>query len=199
MGNRSSQRKIEEDLAINDYRYLMKQTHLTPTIIQSWYREFLTVCPNGQLTKSQFTKFYKQLENSSTRDVEKIAENVFRAFDKDGNNLIDFTEFLIAYALTTIGDPTDKLEYTFSLFDKDHSETIEPQEMIEMFQILFSITGKQMISPENVTIDIFKMFDIDHNKKLSKSEFINGCLKNDQIRLVLSPFEPVWPLKDPKP
>ncbi|CAF1125031.1 unnamed protein product [Didymodactylos carnosus] len=198
----SYHRKIEEDLSLNDYRYLMKQTHLTPIIIQSWYREFLTVCPNGQLTKSQFIKFYKELESTSTKDVEIIAEDVFRAFDKNGNNLIDFNEFLIAYALTSIGDPVDKLEYTFSLFDKDQSQSIEPKEMIEIIRALFELTasrGKQgelKISPENITIDIFRHLDSDNNQKLSRNEFIQGCLQNNQIRQVLCPFDNEWCPKD---
>jgi Ca2+-binding EF-hand superfamily protein len=83
MGNQH-QHQLEEDLSLNDYRYLMKQTHLTPHVIQGWYREFLTVCPNGQLSKNQFIKFYKELENSSVKNVESIAENVFQAFDHNG-------------------------------------------------------------------------------------------------------------------
>jgi Ca2+-binding EF-hand superfamily protein len=83
MGNQQ-QHQLEEDLSLNDYRYLMKQTHLTPHVIQGWYREFLTVCPHGQLNKNQFIKFYKELENSSTKNVEAIAENVFQAFDHNG-------------------------------------------------------------------------------------------------------------------
>jgi Ca2+-binding EF-hand superfamily protein len=83
MGNHQ-QHQLEADLSLNDYRYLMKQTHLTPHVIQGWYREFLTVCPNGQLNKSQFIKFYKELENSSVKNVESISENVFQAFDHNG-------------------------------------------------------------------------------------------------------------------
>ena len=79
------QHQLDGDLSLNDYRYLMKQTHLTPHVIQGWYREFLAVCPQGQLNKNQFIKFYKQLENSSTKNVEAIAENVFLAFDQNGS------------------------------------------------------------------------------------------------------------------
>lgn len=83
MGN-VQQHQLEADLALNDYRYLMKQTGLTPHVIQGWYREFLCLCPNGHLNKQQFIKFYSKLENSSTKRVERIAENVFLAFDGNG-------------------------------------------------------------------------------------------------------------------
>ncbi|CAF4994487.1 unnamed protein product, partial [Rotaria magnacalcarata] len=48
MGNQQ-RHQLEDDLPLNDYRYLMKNTHLSPHVIQGWYREFLTICPNGQL------------------------------------------------------------------------------------------------------------------------------------------------------
>ncbi|CAF0909997.1 unnamed protein product [Adineta ricciae] len=190
MGNHQAH-QLEEDLSLNDYRYLMKQTHLTPHVIQGWYREFLSICPTGQLNKQQFIKFYNQLENSSTKNVEKIAEDVFQAFDRNGNNRIDFNEFLIAYALTSIGDPVEKLSYAFSLFDKDHSETIEPNEMIDSLDKLCSLTGRRTSNQSTATLacDIFHTLDIDHNQKLTRDEFINGCLKNDFIRCMLSPFE----------
>ena len=85
MGNQQD-RQLSDDLSLDDYRYLMKQTHLTPHVIQGWYREFTRVCPTGQLTKDQFAKFYKQLSNSSTKNVESISANVFRAFDHDGRS-----------------------------------------------------------------------------------------------------------------
>ncbi|CAF3002314.1 unnamed protein product [Rotaria socialis] len=190
MGNQQHH-QLEEDLSLNDYRYLMKQTHLTPYVIQGWYREFITVCPNGQLSKHQFIKFYKDLENSTTKNVESIAENVFQVFDHNGNQSIDFKEFLISYALTSVGEPLDKLQYTFSLFDTDNSQTIEPTEMIELLRKLFTITRNKMYqsSPECVAYDIFRTLDLDQNQSLSKDEFINGCLQNSAIRLVLSPFE----------
>jgi Ca2+-binding EF-hand superfamily protein len=115
-----------------------------------------------------------------------------------GNHRIDFKEFLIAYALTSLGDPSEKLQYTFSLFDRDHSQTIEMIEMIELLKKLFTITRNKMndCSPECVAYDIFRALDLDQNQSLSREEFINGCLKNKAIRNVLSPFESTYPPKD---
>ena len=103
MGNQQ-ERQLSDDLSLDDYRYLMKQTHLTPHVIQGWYREFTRVCPTGQLTKDQFTKFYKQLSNSSTKNVESISANVFRAFDHDGRLKDDDTiHVLLSIVKGTVG------------------------------------------------------------------------------------------------
>lgn len=111
-------------------------------------------------------------------------------FSSLGNNRIDFQEFLISYALTSMGEPMDKLRYAFSLFDRDHSETIEPNEMIELLKKLFLITGNSFPTqtPETMTYDLFRTLDLDQNHSLSKEEFINGCLKSEAIRRILSPF-----------
>lgn len=107
-----------------------------------------------------------------------------------GNHHIDFKEFLIAFTLTSVGDPVEKLNYTFSLFDEDGSETIEPNEMFDLLTKLFSITGHTIAVTEIqfITDDIFRKFDIDQNQTISKEEFIDGCLKHNAIHQILSPF-----------
>ena len=92
--------------------------------------------------------------------------------------------------MTSTGEPSDKLHYAFSLFDKDHSETIDPGEMMELLKKLFLITGSSIFpnTPEALTYDIFRTLDLDRNRSLSKEEFINGCLKSEPIRRLLSPF-----------
>lgn len=108
----------------------------------------------------------------------------------EGNNLIDFKEFLIAFTLTSNGDPIEKLNYTFSLFDEDGSETIDPDEMLDLLRKLFSITGcsADEKTVQSISRQIFDLIDVDQNRSISKEEFIDGCLKNPSIHKVLSPF-----------
>lgn len=67
--------------------------------------------------------------------------------------------------------------------------------MVELLRKLLTITGNKMknYSPESVAYDIFRALDLDHNHSISKEEFINGCLKSESIRRVLSPFETDYP------
>jgi len=69
--------------------------------------------------------------------------------------------------------------------------------MIELLKKFFTITGNKMenYSPESVAFDIFRELDLDHNHSLSKEEFINGCLKSESIRSILSPFGNDYPPK----
>ena len=62
--------------------------------------------------------------------------------------------------------------------------------MVDLLNKLFTITGDNIPSSSSdyVANDIFRTLDVDQNQSLSREEFINGCLKNDAIRKVLSPF-----------
>lgn len=70
--------------------------------------------------------------------------------------------------------------------------------MVELLKKLFTITRNKGngSTPECIAYDIFRTLDLDHNQSLSKDEFINGCLQNSAIRVLLSPFESLYPPKD---
>ena len=48
--------------------------------------------------------------------MHKITDYVFACFDKDSNGILDFSEFIIAYSSTSIGDPKKKLEFVFMFY-----------------------------------------------------------------------------------
>ncbi len=85
-------------------------------IVRSWYKEFLQQCPNGKMNKKHFYKFYKLLRGQSGDNLSKIADRVFSCFDKDSSGYLDFSEFIIAYSSTSIGEPRKKLEFVFMFY-----------------------------------------------------------------------------------
>jgi Ca2+-binding EF-hand superfamily protein len=40
-----------------------------------------------------------------------------RAFDSDNSGAIDFSEFVIAFSITSFGDLKDKAKFAFHIFD----------------------------------------------------------------------------------
>jgi len=84
----STQTKLED----NAYKSIAKYTELTHDDIDAWHERFIQHCHPGSttMTKEQFCKFYQELR--PTEHVKRLSENVFRAFDLDGDFGINFSE-----------------------------------------------------------------------------------------------------------
>lgn len=74
------------------YESIAKYTELTRSDIRAWEERFIQQCDPGSstMTKEQFCKFYQELRPSE--NVKRLSENVFRAFDLDGDHGISFSE-----------------------------------------------------------------------------------------------------------
>lgn len=84
----STQGKLDDHV----YAAIAKYTELTRTDIAAWQERFVAHCDPGSTTmnKEQFCKFYQELR--PTEHVKRLSENVFRAFDLDGDHGITFSE-----------------------------------------------------------------------------------------------------------
>lgn len=110
MGNKSSRKTNKSDPAVlteDELNLLKTSTLYSEEEIQAWHTGFLKDCPSGQLDKKQFLQLYRvSLGSSRPIDLvhsqrfypdgkpDKYCHFVFKAFDTDNNNWIDFTEFL---------------------------------------------------------------------------------------------------------
>lgn len=61
--------------------------------------------------------------------TEEQVDAMFAAVDLDGNNAIDYTEFVMATMNEKDLISNDKLKSAFKLFDKDGSGAISPEEI----------------------------------------------------------------------
>ena len=52
-----------------------------------------------------------------TGNAESFCNHIFRLFDSDGNNFLDFKEFLMALDIAQCTDERQKLEWSFRYLD----------------------------------------------------------------------------------
>ncbi|CAF1061585.1 unnamed protein product [Didymodactylos carnosus] len=179
---------VGKTLSDSNLEELSRLSGFTQDQVREWHSGFLKDCPSGKLNKKKFIEVYKQFYPSGK--AEKFCEYVFRTFDTDSSGNIDFGEFLIAISITAQQDPKKKLEWAFSMYDIDRNGFIEKKEMKKIMDAIYDLLGEEKKgsnNPESKVEQIFSKMDKNSDKKLSKEEFVNGCLADDHLRKLLAP------------
>ena len=73
---------------IQFYYFTKLKTKFDETRIKNWYRAFAKECPDGRLTRDHLIKLFKKV--FPLGDGEVFCEHIFRVFDDDGNNSLEF-------------------------------------------------------------------------------------------------------------
>ena len=150
--------------------------------IIKWYKSFRKDCPTRLLNIEDFKTMYGNYFPSG--DASVFAENVFRAFDTNGDGSIDFREFLCAISITSKGKIGDKLELAFNMYDLDKDGFITKGEMLEIVTSIDKMAvavlkiPKDKLTPENKMEIIFCQMDADRDGRISLKEFIEVARNN---------------------
>ncbi|XP_013399328.1 neuronal calcium sensor 2 [Lingula anatina] len=185
MGNSKSKNKNK--LSKEDVDYLVANTNFDKMQIKQWHKGFLRDCPTGQLSRTKFLQVYSEFFPSG--NAEEFCEHVFRTFDTDNSGRIDFSEFLLAINITSSGEPKDKLNWAFSMYDINADGTIEKKEMVQIIRAIYKMVGHEGVesdTPEDRTNQIFDKMDINKDGVLTKDEFINGCMNDEFLCRMLT-------------
>ncbi|XP_075471368.1 guanylyl cyclase-activating protein 2 isoform X1 [Ascaphus truei] len=163
--------------------------------LQEWYKKFVVECPSGTLFMHEFKRFFGVADNQEAADY---VEHMFRAFDKNGDNTIDFLEYVAALNLVLRGKLEHKLKWTFKIYDRDGNGCIDKTELLEIvelsFQSIYNLKkvcrqGTEdrapLLSPEEVVERIFLLVDENGDGQLSLDEFIDGARKDTWVMKML--------------
>jgi hypothetical protein len=94
----NSQFDTDPYLSDFDYRKLSTLTGLAESKINELHREFLILSHNGRLSYERFKSMLESIPIQRTSaQLDAVARQTFALFDKDGNNYLDFAEFIAAY------------------------------------------------------------------------------------------------------
>merc|ERR1711990_265180 len=179
------QKESKDRLSKADLEMLKTSTRFDEDTIIEWYRGFKSDCPNGQLTPKAFMQIYSKC--FPTGNAKEFCDHVFRTFDRDKNNFIDFKEFLLAIDVTSGGSPKEKLQWAFRMYDVDGNGVIDLQEMVKIVASIYKMMGDEQVvaleegGPEERASAIFKKMDSNADGKVEMEEFIRCCLEDSRL------------------
>ncbi|XP_040838908.1 guanylyl cyclase-activating protein 2 [Ochotona curzoniae] len=160
--------------------------------LQEWYKKFVVECPSGTLFMHEFKRFFKV---SGNEEATQYVEGMFRAFDKNGDNTIDFLEYVAALNLVLRGTLEHKLKWTFKIYDKDRNGCIDRLELLDIVQSIYRLKKAcrvdlqeeqgQLLTPEEVVDRIFLLVDENGDGQLSLNEFIEGARRDKWVMKML--------------
>ena len=82
-------------LTEEDMKQLLAKTSYNKEEIMQWHFDFFKECPNGKLSKVHLQRlFSKVFPNLPFKDTENFVTFIFRLFDIDHSNILEFNEFL---------------------------------------------------------------------------------------------------------
>ncbi|XP_075872467.1 guanylyl cyclase-activating protein 2-like [Nelusetta ayraudi] len=164
--------------------------------IQELYRKFASECPSGKLHLHEFKKIFC-ISSSSTEEEHAYMDNLFRSFDTNKDGQIDFMEFVAAVNLVLRGKLTDKLKWSFKVYDRDGNGCLDKQEVRHIIRIIHKIKtpgdsgAREKV--EDVCDRIFELVDKNKDCQISLEEFIEGAERDpwvmEQLKLDLGPCE----------
>ncbi|KAM5286297.1 guanylyl cyclase-activating protein 2 [Hipposideros larvatus] len=161
--------------------------------LQEWYKKFVVECPSGTLFMHEFKRFFKV---SGNEEAAQYVEDMFRAFDKNGDNTIDFLEYVAALNLVLRGTLEHKLKWTFKIYDKDRNGCIDRLELLDIVEVIYKLKKAcsveteaeqqgQLLTPEEVVDRIFLLVDENGDGQLSLNEFIEGARRDKWVMKML--------------
>nr|XP_055048062.1 guanylate cyclase activator 1g isoform X1 [Misgurnus anguillicaudatus]XP_055048064.1 guanylate cyclase activator 1g isoform X1 [Misgurnus anguillicaudatus] len=154
--------------------------------IQPLYALYMKVCPSGALHLHEFRKIFGV--RSTSEDEALFMETIFKSFDTNRDDVIDFMEFVAAVHLVLRGNLEDRLRWSFKVYDRDENGKLDREEVKHIIKIICQIRRKaNNMTPKEICDRIFDLLDENKDGQISLSEFMEGAQKDawimDQLKL----------------
>eukprot|EP00033_Pygsuia_biforma_P000643 GCRY01000758.1.p1 GENE.GCRY01000758.1~~GCRY01000758.1.p1 ORF type:complete len:191 (+),score=30.05 GCRY01000758.1:233-805(+) len=180
-------------LSQDDIKLLSENTKFDKKELQLWYKGFTHDCPSGILNRTDFIKIYRSFFPFG--DAKPFAELVFRMFDTDRNDEINFKEFIIALSIASKGTQEEKINWAFQMYDMDNDGFISRAEMEHAVDAIYKMMGNLANIPESQdtpakrVTTLFQWMDTNKDDRISLEEFREGVRQDPSIIQTLSMFD----------
>uniref|UniRef100_A0A674AHD2 Guanylyl cyclase-activating protein 2-like n=1 Tax=Salmo trutta TaxID=8032 RepID=A0A674AHD2_SALTR len=163
------------------------EEELEVSTIQDLYRRFINECPSGSLYLHEFKRMFGVQNNNSPES--QYMEGIFSAFDMNGDNTMDFIEYVAALNLVLRGRLEDKLKWSFKVFDNDDNGRLDRHELRIIIRVRVwaevDEAGQIHLTPEEVCDHIFQKIDENGDGQLTLEEFVEGAKRDPWVQKLI--------------
>jgi len=150
--------------------------------IRRAFDAFLLSHPNGKLDPKAFEELIgKALPK---HDAKKMKSHVFRVYDTNNDNVVDFTEFMCVLIVMMGGTNEDILGKLFRIYDINSDGVISMKEMTKIIHDMYCMLKKdnpKLAAEEFITNTVYAEMDKNKDGKVTMEEYITACLNQDEI------------------
>ncbi|KAG9352128.1 hypothetical protein JZ751_020541, partial [Albula glossodonta] len=152
--------------------------------IQDLYAVFMQECPSGALHLHEFKRIFRV--QSSSEEESLYIETIFRSFDTNKDNAIDFMEYVAALHLVLRGKLEDRLKWSFKVYDRDGNGKLDRHEVKHIIRIIYKLKRLDIeMTPNEVCDRIFELVDQNKDGQISLTEFLEGAQKDEWVMNML--------------
>ncbi|XP_068506632.1 guanylate cyclase activator 1g [Syngnathus scovelli] len=155
--------------------------------IQELCISFMKECPSGALHLHEFKRIFGVPSNSAEESL--FIETIFRSFDTNQDNTLDFLEYVAALHLILRGNFEDRLKWSFKMYGKDGNGKLDGQEVKRIIRILYKIKLQRTdvdLTPSEICDRIFELGDRNSDGHISLTEFMEGAQKDEWVMNLLN-------------
>jgi len=187
MGNKNG---TFESLTEETKEQLAQRTGMSPYDLDVWYKEILGRSKKGKLSKEQMVNLYKELSDLDSTRIEQVVDSLANVFDEDHSGSVDINEFMRGFILTTKGDLTSKIDYTFRIYDTNNNGQISGREINNMANAIMRVLGAEDNDETSKAIvnQFLNQFTGGADGIITKTDFQKTVLKDQALLALLSPF-----------
>ncbi|EGV62676.1 Calcium-binding protein NCS-1 [Yamadazyma tenuis] len=175
--------KTVSKLSKDDLKALRSATYFDKRELQQWYKGFIRDCPSGQLSEEEFIKVFKQFFPFG--DPLDYCHYLFKVFDVDKSNYIDFKEFIVALSVTSRGSMDQKINWSFRLYDHNKTGKLTYDDILIIVNAVYKMIGSMVAlppdekTPELRTQKFFRLLNKDYKSDTITLEGFKQLAKLD--------------------